>query len=58
MLQTRMLTPEQVATALSLPRPKVMRMIKSGEIPAVKFSRRLVRIPETVVNQIVASASR
>lgn len=42
-LPPRLLTKSQLATALGMCPRKVQQMARSGEIPAIQISRRLVR---------------
>ncbi len=43
--QARYLTPSEVATELRVSTDTVLRMIASGELPALRVSSRIIRIP-------------
>ncbi len=52
-----LLTPRQVADRLAVSTRTVYSWIDSGRLPAVRFSERVTRIPEEVVDQLVAQAT-
>lgn len=43
--QVRYLTPSEVATELRVSTDTVLRMIASGELPSLRVSPRIIRIP-------------
>jgi excisionase family DNA binding protein len=53
--ETALLTPDEVADALSTTRAHVYLLVKRAELPAVKIGK-LIRVPAGAVRRLVAGA--
>jgi excisionase family DNA binding protein len=54
--ENQLYTPQQVALRLGLTRKTVYRMIASGRIHAIKFSRKAIRISSAELLRFIAAA--
>ncbi len=52
----RFLSPRDIAGRLSVSEVTVRRMISSGRLPSVRPTERLVRVPESAVNELLRSS--
>ena len=52
--KTNLLTYEAAATRLEVPTVTVKRLAAAGKIPVIRFSHRLVRIPESSLEHALA----
>jgi excisionase family DNA binding protein len=48
------MTPREVATELEISPATVVRWVRDGVIPAKRFGKRIIKIPRTDVEQLVA----
>jgi excisionase family DNA binding protein len=55
MPEEKLLTVEQAGAYLSLGRVTVKRMVKRGELPAVRLNRNVVRIPLSALEALVVA---
>ena len=53
----RFLSAREIAGRLSVSEITVRRMISSGRLPSVRPTERLVRVPESAVNELLDSAA-
>ena len=51
--QEKLFTPAEIAEKLGMTRENVYRMIKAGELHAIKLSPRRVRIPERSLEELL-----
>jgi excisionase family DNA binding protein len=56
-MEQRLLTPKEVADRLRVSHDTVSRMIKRGELPAIRLSQRIVRIPVPAVERLESGAT-
>ena len=52
------LTPDDVAERLSITRPTVLRLIRRGELRALRISSRILRISEGAFEEFVAKRQK
>ncbi len=56
-MEQRFLTPKEAADRLRVSHDTISRMINRGELPAIRLSHRIVRIPVTAVARLESGAS-
>ncbi|CAN5787385.1 hypothetical protein BH24CHL6_BH24CHL6_08230 [soil metagenome] len=56
-MEQRLLTPKEAADRLRVSHDTISRMIKRGELPAIRLSQRIVRIPVPAVERLESGAS-
>lgn len=56
-MEQRLLTPKEAADRLRVSHDTITRMIDRGELPAIRLSQRIVRIPVPAVLRLESGAS-
>jgi excisionase family DNA binding protein len=56
-MEQRLLTPQEAALRLRVSHDTISRMIERGELPAIRLSQRIVRIPVPAVQRLEAGES-
>ncbi len=51
-VEQRLLTPQEAALRLRVSHDTILRMIDRDELPAIRFSQRIVRIPVPAVERL------
>jgi excisionase family DNA binding protein len=51
-VEQRLLTPQEAALRLRVSHDTILRMIDRDELPAVRFSQRIIRIPVPAVERL------
>ncbi len=51
-MEQRLLTPQEAALRLRVSHDTILRMIDRDELPAIRFSQRIVRIPVPAVERL------